>query len=183
VISALIFLNKDSLSVIDNDYFLFPSSFKYLTIYSSYYFATSLIFVFVVFLILFWKNYASLNILFKEIYLLVIIGCSFYIMDPFIAFALFFVIIHALKAMTQEYAFCKNKKIATSYKDFFKLFFPLTLISLFMVFAMTFAMYYFDYLHLLPYLLLIFLSCITIPHSFVMDRFYGSNKNIINSIP
>jgi hypothetical protein len=93
--------------------------------------------------------------------------------SAFIAFSLFFVCLHSLKVMFQEYFYCKEKLQLNSVYQFVRLLLPLTIISLMGIIFILIVVFKFDKLDLIPYILLILLSCITIPHSFVMEKFYS----------
>lgn len=122
------------------------------------------------------KKGISINSILKEIYLLILICCSFLILKPFIAFSLFFILIHSSQAVLQEYEFCKKEKLAKNLSQFLVLFLPLTLSSLFMVGIVLLALVYFEFSSFIPFALIILLSAVTIPHCFVMDKFYTTQQ-------
>ena len=97
---------------------------------------------------------------------------SFEVMPFLIGFTLYFVILHSLKVLNEEYQFLSIKNEVGSWKDFIVLLTPLTLFS-FAGIALVFLLIHFDLLDLsYGYCLLIIISSITLPHVFVMNRFY-----------
>lgn len=118
--------------------------------------------------------------IFKEIYTISLIIISFYLLPAFVAFALFFVWIHSFHVMTQEYIYCKKAHNIRSHLEFLRLFIPLTLAALLSTGAIVLLLYQFEKTDWLPFALLVLLSCVTIPHAFVMESFYNvsqSNKD------
>ena len=108
----------------------------------------------------------------QEIYLLGLISVSFYLFDTVIGFSLFFLFIHSLRVIQQEFKFCQTKFKVSNIFSFIKLFLPLTFASLIGIALVMFFTYFLGYEQLIPYVLIIMLSSFTIPHSLVMDRFY-----------
>lgn len=113
----------------------------------------------------------------KEMFLLemvvfFLILVSFEVMPFLIGFTLYFVILHSMKVLNEEYNFLSSKKEVRSWKGFISLLAPLTLFS----FAGIALIFLLIYLELIPYsygyCLLIIISSITLPHVFVMNRFY-----------
>ncbi|MGK0388008.1 MAG: Brp/Blh family beta-carotene 15,15'-monooxygenase [Maribacter sp.] len=118
------------------------------------------------------KGRIPTNLVLREFYLLFLIFCSFLILTPFIAFSIFFILIHSTQAVHQEYEFCKSKKIVKNSIQFLSLFLPLTISSILIVGIFLYTLIYFEYDNFIPFALIILLSCVTIPHCFVMDKFY-----------
>lgn len=146
-------------------YFLVDYSYYLLIVFSVLYIITFLYTIYV--------NDISYHSIFKEIYILGLVSLSFYILPPFVAFSLFFILIHSLKVMSQEYSFCKEKLNIDNLFQFIKLLLPLTICSLLGTGFIIYGVFYFGGIELVVVSLLVLLSCITLPHSFVMDRFYG----------
>ncbi len=119
-------------------------------------------------------NKFPISLLLKETYILGLLACSMYVFSAFLAFSLFFVLLHSLKVIAQEFEHSKKKLRITSVQQFIRLFLPLTLGSFLGIAVILLFVYQLDIHYLLPYILLILLSSITIPHSFVMEKFYGT---------
>jgi Brp/Blh family beta-carotene 15,15'-monooxygenase len=117
-----------------------------------------------------------------ELIVFTLILFSFYVFPLIIGFTLYFSILHSLKVLQEEYKFVeKLYDRSLSFLAFGKLLFPYTTIS---VFGMG-IIYLLSELNFLPelsfgYLLLILISSITLPHAFVMDRFYKKKQKPIN---
>lgn len=112
----------------------------------------------------------------KEVYLMGLISISFYLFNTVIGFSLFFLFIHSLKVINQEFVFCKRELSISGLFSFIKLFFPLTIASIFGIGLVSFLTYYLGYAEFIPMVLMVMLSSFTIPHSFVMNRFYSVVK-------
>lgn len=93
-------------------------------------------------------------------------------MPIIIGFTLYFVILHSLKVLNEEYRFLKASGVTQSLMGFIKLLTPFSLISLMGLF-MLFGLIEFGILNIsFGYCVLIMISSITLPHVFVMDKFY-----------
>ena len=128
----------------------------------------------IVFSIVAYINRISISSLFKEIYIFSLIIVSFKLLPPFIAFSLFFVFIHSLKVMIQEYEFCLRTSKVSSIFHFVKLCLPLTLVSILGIALIVSVLYQMDSTKYIPLALVMSLSCITFPHALVMEKFYAS---------
>jgi len=107
----------------------------------------------------------------EALVLCLIVGC-FYLMPLLIGFTLYFVILHSLKVLREEYQFLKTEGEASSVINFIKTVAPFTLLSIAGI-AFLFGIIYWDILQIsYGYCLLIVISSITLPHVFVMNRFY-----------
>ncbi|MFA0960890.1 Brp/Blh family beta-carotene 15,15'-dioxygenase [Roseivirga sp. BDSF3-8] len=108
----------------------------------------------------------------RELLLLgVLLGC-FYLTPLLIGFTLYFVILHSFKVLREEYVFLKASGEVFSIRQFIKLVAPLTLFSIGGI-GLLFGLIYMGWLPIsYGYCLLIAISSITLPHVFVMNRFY-----------
>jgi Brp/Blh family beta-carotene 15,15'-monooxygenase len=174
VVSALILFNFTELQVIAVEYEEFA---VFDTVHHSQLFTVLFTTSIVSFLggmaYLVYRKDISFETLFMELIVLGIILFSFYLMPVIIGFTLYFVILHSLKVLREEYQFLKKDEAINSVVNFVKLLAPFSLISvlgLFLLFGLI-------ELGILPisfgYCILIMISSITLPHVFVMNRFYG----------
>jgi Brp/Blh family beta-carotene 15,15'-monooxygenase len=109
---------------------------------------------------------------FIEMLVLVLVFAASYLFNFLIGFALFFVTIHSFKVMRSEFYHFYKKVDYNTLSKFVKKLMPLTLLSL-MGIAMLMGMIYLGYINLSYALALqITISSITLPHVFVMERFY-----------
>lgn len=114
----------------------------------------------------------KLEAFFMEVLMLALIYLSFYLMPVIIGFTLYFVILHSFKVLDEEYRFLKVAKEVKSRVGFIKLLTPFSILSFFGM-GIVFALIHFNILAMsYGYCLLIIISSITLPHVFVMNKFY-----------
>jgi len=107
-----------------------------------------------------------------ELLVLGLILVCFYLMPLLIGFTLYFVILHSFKVLREEYQFLNVEREVSSVKSFIFLLAPFTLLSIIGI-AFMFGLIHFDILSIsYGYCLIIIISSITLPHVFVMNRFY-----------
>lgn len=107
-----------------------------------------------------------------ECVILVLILASFYFMPVIIGFTLYFVILHSFKVLGEEYRFLLLAKEVKSRLGFVKLLTPFSVLS-FVGIGILFLGIHFEVLNIsYGYCLLILISSITLPHVFVMNKFY-----------
>lgn len=121
----------------------------------------------------FMRQEITLQRLLVEVYQLGIISIVFYISSPLLGFTLYFVILHSLRVLQQEYQFLQKDQALPSLTSFIKLLLPFTLLSLVGLGFFAALVYFFELSFSWPLVSIIFISCLTFPHSFVMDWFYG----------
>lgn len=155
-----------------SEYQFYPA-LSHIIYYSYHYLVTCSVLYGILFFGLTYLNQLSLQFFFKESYVLLLVVCSMYLFPAFIAFSLFFVWIHSFKVILQEFEYCKRQLNIKKIWEFIRLFLPLTVVSLLGTLCIVLLVFQFGEAHFLPNILLILLSCLTIPHSFVMDKFYG----------
>ena len=111
--------------------------------------------------------------LYSEIFLLFLIHITFYLFPFIIGFTLYFVALHSLKVMNDEFKFLKTENKKFSFSNFLKLLAPYSILS---IFGTTFLLLlsYFSYIpYSIPFLAIIIISVITLPHAIVMNIFYN----------
>jgi len=110
--------------------------------------------------------------LIMELFLAGLLLLGFMAFPFLVAFTLYFIILHALKVMREQYQFFKKEAIAASVGQYLSLILPFSLFSI----GGTALLFSLSYWHILPismpYLALILMSSITVPHAYVMERFY-----------
>lgn len=172
VILLMFTFNREDLLGIDYHLLALPQLYYDILGNARLYLVATSLLLLALFAILFINKRLSTSLVLREFYLLFLITCSFMILKPFIAFSVFFILIHSMQAIQQEFEFCKQQKIANHPLQFILLFLPLTISSLLVVGGFIAGLSYFNYSSFIPFALLILLSCVTIPHCFVMDKFY-----------
>lgn len=126
------------------------------------------------------KKHLSLEIVLMEVMILTLILVCFFLMPLLISFTLYFVILHSVKVLREEFLFLKMKNAELSVLGFIKMVAPFTLISLFgmafLFILVELGIIKFSY----GYVFLISISSITLPHAYVMNKFYNllSQKGI-----
>ena len=118
------------------------------------------------------KNSLTLERLGIEILVMGLIQFSFVAFPVLTGFTLFFVVIHSLKVLSDEYDFMHKVRKRFSLKGFLKMLLPYTLLSLFGS-AFLLLISHLDYMPVSNLLLVfILISVLTLPHSIVMEVFY-----------
>ncbi len=112
-----------------------------------------------------------------EVFVMGLILFSFMVFPILTSFTLFFVVIHSLKVLSDEYDFMFNHRNKFSIGLFLKLLFPYTVLSL-VGSAFLLAVSYMEWLPISNLLLVfILISVLTLPHSIVMEGFYRNRKS------
>jgi Brp/Blh family beta-carotene 15,15'-monooxygenase len=115
----------------------------------------------------------SLQDAMMEVLVLGLILAAFYLLPLLIGFTLFFVILHAVKVLHEEYQVLHDDGSVRTLSDFIRMVFPFTLFSIAGI-GMLFLSIYAGLMHVsYGYGMLIAISAITVPHAFVMNRFYA----------
>ena len=136
-----------------------------------YVFLSSNIIVFLYFYYNLKQRFFTLEILFSEIFFLLLVHITSYIFPLIICFTLFFIILHSLPSMESQYIFFKKCDSSFNYTKFILLMLPYSFISCFSSVILILLSYY-NYLSIsIPLLAIIIISVITLPHSIVMYLF------------
>lgn len=119
------------------------------------------------------KSQMNLDRLFSELFLLLILHITFYLFPFLIAFTMYFVILHSIKVMNQEYQFLKQDSDNFKFIDFFKILMPYSLLSIFFTTLIIALSYVGVISYSVPLVSIIIISVITLPHAIVMHIFYN----------
>lgn len=169
VLSAFILLNLSEIKLLITKYNEF-SHFLGLFNYSLFLVLSIISFLLLVFYGAMYKKEVSLK---REIMVLLLIMITFYIQPLLLGFALFFVLIHSIEVMSFEYDFLFKLYRNYNIKRFLKAVMPFTLISI----IGTLFFYFLSEMSWIeasfPFLLLVVVSSLTLPHAFVMEIFYS----------
>lgn len=178
ILSAMIYFKYDTLNFINNNYseFYGLSSLQEPTLMKTIFFISLIITIISKFILLF-QNKLKFEELLVEFLILLTVLISFYQLPLLVGFTLYFVILHSFKVLYEEYQYLQKSEAIKNIAGFIKLLSPLTLLSLIGI-----AILYFSIeLSLLKmsygYLLILIISSITLPHIFVMERFYNKLFN------
>lgn len=106
-----------------------------------------------------------------ETFILSVINISFTVLPVLLGFTLYFVFLHSLKSLEDEFAYLKNHEKLHAW-GFIKKLLPNTVISIIAT-SLIFVGIHFDYIELsYGFVLFVLISSITFPHAFVMEKFY-----------
>jgi Brp/Blh family beta-carotene 15,15'-monooxygenase len=173
ILSSLIYLNINEINNITNKYDDFAvfqtihheESIRYIFLVST---VSTLFFLIGLTL----KKVIKLEILIMELLVLALIFICFKLMPLLVGFTFYFAVLHSFKVLREEYFFLNSVKEVSSLIGFIKLIAPFTFLSILGI-AFLFGLIFLDILQLsYGYCLLIIISSITLPHVFVMNRFY-----------
>lgn len=173
LISTLFLYNAEELSNLFNSYddtSNFSIIFKYNVLDFLFYSSN---FVIVLSLLYLKINKLITNEIFStELFQIILLHITFFIFPVIISFTLYFVFLHSIKVLLQEYSYLEQKISGLNLMKFIKLLAPFTLLSLFffIIFILISNIYNIDISLLL--FLIISISVITLPHSLSMTSFY-----------
>ena len=131
------------------------------------------IFTFISMFIFIFMKKINLDRFFSEIFLLFLIHATFYLFPFIIGFTLYFVALHSLKVMNDEYIFLKKETPNFKIYDFIKLLAPYSVLSICFT-ALLLVLSYNNIIgYSVPLLSIMIISVITLPHAIVMNVFYN----------
>lgn len=175
VISSLIYYNQSELINLSNMYSdtkVFEAVFSSSIIEVSFY--TSIILFLLLLLYEFVFNNSKIDDLFTILFEMILIHVTFYLFSVLIGFTLYFIFLHSLKVLKQEFQFLKKNTGDLTIKRFIIMLLPFTALSMF------FLLFFYigiitGLLKISTFLFLIVgISVITLPHVFIMANFYNN---------
>lgn len=180
ILLLLFHLNKEILLESASRFPAIPTSLSWMFLNS-----TTLLLIFsIIFCSVLLVKYLKKEIKFEEIlfelFLIGLTASSFALLDPFVSFSLFFVIIHSIEALTHELDYFRKSLGITKLKNFIRSLIPFTILSVISIALILIMMYHLGYYNYIPIVILILIASITAPHSFIMNKFY-TNKKIDNN--
>jgi Brp/Blh family beta-carotene 15,15'-monooxygenase len=181
----LFYFNGNEILALEEVHSQYIPVLEHVILYASYYLVLFASVYFLLSFVLFSTKQQTVSLFFKEFFTLLLVAASMYLFSAFVAFALFFVLMHSLKVMTQEFEYSKNKWSVNTILDFLHLIKPISIVSIAIISFVLIIAYSFQLEHLITYMMIILLSSVTIPHSFVMEKFYDyfviKNNNLSTS--
>lgn len=175
LLSAFIFLNHQQFDLIADDAFLMDYLKQSLHIFKWLFYLLSAALVLFLFGLRI-QQQLGLNRLLNEFYEMLLIGSAFYLFSPLLGFSLYFVVLHSLRVLNQEFKYLKRYQGLKNLGGFLKLLAPFTLIS---IGGMSLLLLLNNWLQAdISYTLgaIVFISALTAPHALVMHSFYRKNK-------
>ena len=102
-----------------------------------------------------------------------LIHATFYLFPFIIGFTLYFVALHSIKVMNDEFKFLKDENNNFNIMSFLKLLAPYSILSIVGTSFLLILSYYNYIPYSIPFLAIIIISVITLPHAIVMNIFYN----------
>jgi len=174
LMSTLFFYNSNELIILFNNFndtSIFNLIFEYYLLEILFYFSNASFIMILLYLKI--NNSINSQIFSSELYQISLLHITFFIFPVIISFTLYFVFLHSIKVLIQEYSYLEKKFQGFNLIKFVKLLVPFTLLSLiFFSFFILISNYYKLNISLLLFSI-IGISVITLPHSISMTNFYN----------
>lgn len=123
--------------------------------------------------LLFFKDKLNARRFSSELFLIALIHLTFFLFPFIIGFSLYFVVLHSMVVMHHEYQFFKSENPAFSVFQFIKLLLPYSVLSIVFTSLLMLTSHW-GYINIsIPFLAIIIISVITLPHAIVMTIFYN----------
>ena len=110
----------------------------------------------------------------SEVFFLFIIHLSSFLFPLLICFTLFFIVLHSLPSLVNQYKYFQTTKNNFALRDFIYLMAPYSLVSIFCILFISFCSYIEVINYSIPLISIILISVITLPHSFIILKFNDS---------
>jgi len=174
LMSTLFFYNSNELIILFNNFndtSKFNIIFDYLLLDTLFYFSNACFILSLIFLKI--QNYINRQIFNSELFQILLLHITFYIFPVIISFTLYFVFLHSIKVLVQEYSYLEKKFNGLSLIKFIRLLVPFTLLALFFFILFILISNYYELNISLLLFSIIGISVITLPHSISMTNFYN----------
>ena len=140
----------------------------------SYLFLTSNIITLILFTVFIFKFKVKINKVISEVFFLFVIHISSFLFPLLICFTLFFIILHSLPSLVNQYNHFKKFNNKFTLKDFVYLMVPYSSVSILFIIFISFCSYLNVINYSIPLISIILISVITLPHSFIISKFNES---------
>ena len=175
VIFSFLFYNIDELQLLSNSYEDTRNLISNLNLDSfSYLFLASNIITLILFTFCIYKFKVKANKVISEVFFLFVIHLSSFLFPLLICFTLFFIILHSLPSLVNQYNHFKKANNRFTLKDFIYLMTPYSLVSIIFLLFISFCSYTNVINYSVPLISIILISLITLPHSFIISKFNES---------
>jgi len=173
LISSLFFYNSEELSILFNKY-VDTSNFNIVFNYNVVDFLFYISNLAILFILVYLNFNKSINkqIFNSELFQIILLHITFFIFPVIISFTLYFIFLHSIKVLIQEYSYLKEKLNGFSLLKFIQLLVPFTALSLFFFIFFIFISDFYNIDISLLLFSIIGISIITLPHSISMTNFY-----------
>lgn len=180
LLMSFIYLNQSELASSYNQSDLNMSTMTLALTHSFIGFVISSVVLLIVFVFRFFRKEITAQRVLLELYQAFLILVVFKISSPLLAFTLYFVVLHSGRVLNQEFNYLILGNKIKSLKAFIQILMPFTLISIIGLVLFAVIVYKFKLDYSWPLVAIIFISCLTFPHSFVMDWFYQKSSTQAN---
>jgi len=172
VIFSFFFYNLEELVILSNSYEDTRNLLSNinLNIFSYLYFFSNAITI-VLFLIFVTKLNFKITRVISEVFFLFVIHLSSFLFPLLICFTLFFIILHSLPSLVNQYNYFRASNFNFVIKDFIVLMVPYSLLSILFILFISFCSYSNVINYSIPLISIILISVITLPHSFIISKF------------
>ncbi len=172
VIFSFFFYNLEELVILSNSYEDTRNLLSNinLNIFSYLYFFSNAITI-VLFLIFVTKLNFKITRVISEVFFLFVIHLSSFLFPLLICFTLFFIILHSLPSLVNQYNYFRASNLNFVIKDFIVLMAPYSLLSILFILFISFCSYSNVINYSIPLISIILISVITLPHSFIISKF------------
>ena len=172
VIFSFFFYNIEELVILSNSYEDTRNLLSNinLNIFSYLYFFSNAITI-VLFLIFVTKLNFKITRVISEVFFLFVIHLSSFLFPLLICFTLFFIILHSLPSLVNQYNYFRASNLNFVIKDFIVLMAPYSLLSILFILFISFCSYSNVINYSIPLISIILISVITLPHSFIISKF------------
>ena len=175
VIFSFFFYNIDELVFLSKSYEDTRNLLSTVNLNSfSYLFLTSNIITLILFTVFIYKFKVKANKVISEVFFLFVIHISSFLFPLLICFTLFFIILHSLPSLVNQYNHFKKFKNKFALKDFVYLMVPYSSVSILFIIFISFCSYLNVINYSIPLISIILISVITLPHSFIISKFNES---------
>ena len=140
----------------------------------SYLFLTSNIITLILFTVFIFKFKVKINKVISEVFFLFVIHISSFLFPLLICFTLFFIILHSLPSLVNQYNHFKKFNNKFTLRDFVYLMVPYSSVSILFIIFISFCSYLNVINYSIPLISIILISVITLPHSFIISKFNES---------
>ncbi len=173
LMSTLFLYNAAELSHFFNSYVdtsNFSIIFKYNILYIIFYSSNLAVFLSLLYLKI--KKLITKQIFNTELFQILLLHITFFIFPVIISFTLYFVFLHSIKVLLQEFSYLEQKISGLNLIKFIKLLAPFTFLSLFFFILFILISNFYNINVSLLLFSIISISVITLPHSISMTNFY-----------